>query len=324
MGTFKIFCDLACDESVAKLLREGVAPHEVIYPTALAKTVLGQSPPDPCIAMADICFGQPDAQTVSKASKVCWLQVASAGYTRYDTPEFRAAAIARGMAFTNSSSVYAPPCAEHVLSFMLAQARQLPAALRTECSSDSPSWAHLRATSVLLRGQKALILGHGAIGALLAPILHALQMEIVAFRRSPTGREDVPTITETELAEYLPWADHVINVLPENPSTRNFMNAARLASMKQGAVFYNIGRGKTVDQQALEIVLRSGRLRAAWLDVTDPEPLPAGHPLLGLPNCHISPHTAGGHDGEHRNLVLHFLENFRRFIKGEPLKDRVF
>ena len=93
--------------------------------------------------------------------------------------------------------------------------------------------------------------------------------------------------------------------------------------MKPGAVFYNIGRGTTVDQDALGEALRSGRLRAAYLDVTDPEPLPPEHPLWTTPNCVITPHTAGGHDNEWTRLVQHFLANLRRHEAGQPLLDRV-
>jgi phosphoglycerate dehydrogenase-like enzyme len=90
-----------------------------------------------------------------------------------------------------------------------------------------------------------------------------------------------------------------------------------------GAVFYNIGRGTTVAQDALLDALRSGRLGAAWLDVTEPEPLPDEHPLWAEPNCFITPHVAGGHVGEAKTLVRHFLKNFDRFICRKPLLDRV-
>ena len=93
--------------------------------------------------------------------------------------------------------------------------------------------------------------------------------------------------------------------------------------MKRGAVFYNIGRGTTVDQDALGEALRSGQLRAAYLDVTDPEPLPPEHPLWTTPNCVITPHTAGGHADEWVRLVKHFLVNLRRHEAGQPLLDRV-
>ena len=94
-------------------------------------------------------------------------------------------------------------------------------------------------------------------------------------------------------------------------------------ALKSGAVFYNIGRGTTVDQAALLDALRSGRLAASWLDVTDPEPLPDNHPLWAEPQCFITPHVAGGHAEEAKTLVRHFLKNLDRFVHGLPLLDRV-
>jgi phosphoglycerate dehydrogenase-like enzyme len=93
--------------------------------------------------------------------------------------------------------------------------------------------------------------------------------------------------------------------------------------MKRGAILYNIGRGTTVDQEALLESLLCGHLGAAWLDVTDPEPLPDDHPLWTAPNCYITPHTAGGHQKESETLVRHFLQNFERFLGGFPLRDRI-
>jgi len=137
------------------------------------------------------------------------------------------------------------------------------------------------------------------------------------------GDEKISVVTADHLLPVLAGADHVINVLPEDAESLHFISAERLAAMKKGAIFYNIGRGTTVDQQALFESLRNGHLGAAWLDVTDPEPLPDSHPLWTLPNCHITPHTAGGHPRESESLVRHFLENFKRFANDLPLQDRV-
>jgi phosphoglycerate dehydrogenase-like enzyme len=175
----------------------------------------------------------------------------------------------------------------------------------------------------LLRDQQVVILGFGAIGALLRPSLEALGMRVVAFRRRPTGTEGVPIVSVEELGAALAMADHVISLLPESALTVGFMSRERFSAMKSGSVFYNIGRGKTVDQDALFAALKSGHLAAAWLDVTDPEPLPDGHPLLSLPNCFITPHTAGGHENEHEKLVRHFTDNFYRYLSHAALKDQV-
>jgi phosphoglycerate dehydrogenase-like enzyme len=123
--------------------------------------------------------------------------------------------------------------------------------------------------------------------------------------------------------EFLPLADHVVNILPGGTGTRAFMTAGRFALMKPTAIFYNIGRGGTIDQDALLAALNSRAIMAAYLDVTSPEPLPPDHPLWRARGCYITPHTAGGHHDEHIRLVRHFLDNLGRFSSGEELVDRV-
>jgi phosphoglycerate dehydrogenase-like enzyme len=225
---------------------------------------------------------------------------------------------------SNSAGVYNEACAVHALSFMLAQARNLPTALKTSTANGSSEWLALRGSSSTLRDQTVLILGFGAIAKRLVELLRPFQMKILAYRRKARGDEGVPVVTAEQLGHTLAnVADHIVNILPDNQESRHFFNASRLAVLKPGAIFYNIGRGTTVDQEALLNALRSGRLKAAWLDVTDPEPLPEEHPLLGEPNCFITPHLAGGHVDETKTLVRHFLKNFERFTRGEPLIDRV-
>ena len=306
-----------------QLLREGVAPHEIVLPRSTTVSVLVKSDPDPAFGTVDIAFGQPDVKGVLKSGRLRWVHITSAGYTRYDTAEFRAAAAARGLVVTNSSTVYAGPCADHALAFMLAQSRSLPTALRSRCANGTAEWNRLRDSCVSLRHQRVLLLGYGAIAIRLLELLRPFEMEIVALRRQPAGNENIPVITIERLPQALAAADHVMNLLPENAASARFVTAERLAHMKPGAVFYNIGRGATVDQEALLEALRSGRLGAAWLDVTDPEPLPPDHPLLSTPNCFITPHTAGGHLNESESLVRHFLDNFRRYLDGTPLCDRI-
>src|SRR5215472_3617135 len=140
----KIFCNLAADEEALLALKEGVAPHEVEFPTKIPPSVLSLPQLDHALSDADIAFGQPDAEAVLKAPRLRWLEVSSAGYTRYDTADFRRAATERKLMVTNSSAVYAEPCAEHVLAFMLADARRLPEGLRAGSSGDFSSWLYLR------------------------------------------------------------------------------------------------------------------------------------------------------------------------------------
>ena len=322
MPNLHIYCDAHFTAGALALLQSGVAPHELVLPGSKGASVLGVAPADPAMLQAEIAFGQPDAAGVLQAKGLRWLQLTSAGFTRYDTAEFRTAAQAQGLIVTNSSSVFAEPCAEHVFSFMMANARKLPEALGRQCANDSPEWAELRNASCLL-GQRVVILGYGTIAARLIELLAPFHMTITAMRRQPRGDEGVAIVTPENLPAALATADHVVNIMPENADSRGFISAARLAQMKPGAIFYNIGRGATVDQAALVDSLHSGHLGAAWLDVTDPEPLPENHPLLSAPRCHITPHTAGGRIYEAEILVRHFLENLKRFARGEPLRDRV-
>ena len=127
-----------------------------------------------------------------------------------------------------------------------------------------------------------------------------------------------------ELSAALAEADHVVNILPQSAETQLFFNCERLASIKPGARYYSIGRGATTDQEALLGCLSSGHLSAAYLDVTTPEPVPADHPLWSTPNCFITPHIGGGHADEALRIVKHFVQNLRRFERGEPLVNKVF
>jgi phosphoglycerate dehydrogenase-like enzyme len=322
-ASLKIFTDSPLNEAASKALQEGATPHEILFPRHRVSSVLSAPEPDPSFELADIAFGQPDVASIRKSERLKWLHLSTAGFTRYDTPEFRAFAVARGLIVTNSSSVYATACAEHVFAFMMAQSRLLPAALASQTANGTEEWFHLRGHSISLRGQHVVILGFGGIATELLKLLAPFEMRITAIRRNPRGDEGVHTITPEHLSTALSIADHVINILPDNAASQQFINAERLAQMKPGVIVHNIGRGTTVDQTALLDSLRSGHVAAAWLDVTEPEPLPPAHPLRLEPNCHITPHIAGGHADESGTLVRHFLKNLDLYQNNQPLRNRI-
>ncbi|HET6283955.1 MAG TPA: NAD(P)-dependent oxidoreductase [Polyangia bacterium] len=312
-----IWCNANLPRDAFALLAEGVKGHRLLEPGG--GRAAGQ------LAEADIAFGQPDATEILTLPRLLWIQVTSAGYTAFDRDDVRAALRARQGALTKSSMVFDEPCAQHALSFMLAHARQLPAALAN--ASEPRAWPTpvLRAKSALLGGQTAVMVGFGSIGQRLVELLAPLRMNLFGLRRTVTGHEPVPTfaVDGADAARVLAHADHVINLLPANRQTDRWFNAQRFAALKPGSVFYNIGRGTTVDQEALMVALAGGHLAAAYLDVTDPEPLPPEHPLWEARYCFITPHTAGGHATESVRLVQHFLENLARFTSGRSLLDRV-
>jgi len=323
MNKLRIFVDFALTQSVLEMLQLGTRGHQLVFPKTPVSSVLAEGERDPQFATVDVAFGQPEPSAIAKAGQLKWIHVSSSGITRYDNQPFRALMAGRKIVVTNSASVYNEACAVHTLSFMLAQTRKLPLALKTRAASGTDAWFAVRGSAGTLRGETVLILGYGAIGKRLAELLKPFDMEIIAYRRKARGDEGVPVVTGSQLFRALAEADHVVSVLPHSAETRHFFDAARFMAVKPGAIFYNIGRGTTVNQDALRDALRSKRLKAAWLDVTEPEPLPDSHPLWLEPNCFITPHVAGGHIDEAKTLVSHFLKNFDRFVQKKPLLDRV-
>jgi phosphoglycerate dehydrogenase-like enzyme len=165
-----------------------------------------------------------------------------------------------------------------------------------------------------LEGQSVVILGHGSIGRALAARLEPFGVRVIGIARH--AREDAQPASA--LPGVLPDADVVVNLLPLTPETEKFVNGDFLARMKPGALFVNAGRGRTVDTEALVAALNAGRIRAA-LDVTDPEPLPSGHPLWHAPNTLITPHLAGAVAGWEKRGYRFAGDQIRRFAAGEPL-----
>lgn len=308
---------------VARLLAGRVAPHRLLLAAEMNSSNLAAGANDAALMDADVAFGQPNAGLVMQSEKLRWVHLTSAGYTAYDRDDLRMALRERGAQLTSSSAVYDDPCAQHLLALMMAGARRLPASLQAQFTDHAWHYTQLRKESRLLNGQTALIFGFGAIALRLCELLAPFRMNLIGVRRKATGDEPVKIIGDERLNEYLPEADHVINILPANASTAGYFDAAKFGRLKPEAIFYNIGRGTTVDQMALLDSLQTGKLAAAYLDVTDPEPLPTDHPLWTAPNCFITPHTAGGCDDEMNMLVEHFLENLRRYTAGESLINRV-
>ena len=321
----RVWCNMSFPAAAMERLKQGVdaAGCALDLSENLTASNLVAARADPKLAQAEVALGQPDPDAILDLERLKWVHLTSAGYDRYDRRDLRAAFGKRGAVLTNSSWVYEEPCAEHVLAMMLSLARQLPQAVRNQLGPKGWPAAPLRAESRLLVGQSALILGFGTIARRLVELLAPFQMKLATVRRSVRGDEPIPTFTESELDRLLGEADHVVNILPGGASTAGFLSRQRLARMKPSAVLYNIGRGGTVDQEALIEALREKRIGGAYLDVMTPEPLPPEHPLWTTPNCWVTPHTAGGHREEFMRLVEHFLGNLGRFLKGQELRDRV-
>lgn len=271
------------------------------------------------IARATIIFGNVPPHMLVGSTGLKWLQTWSAGVNRYMAP----GAFPKGAMLTSAVGAYGPAVSEHMLASLLALMKRLP---EYRDLQSSHRWAP-SGTALSLRGATVLLLGTGDLGGHFAALVKALGAITVGLNRHP--ETPVASVDElhplADLDAWLPHADVVAMTLPEVPQTIHLMNAHRFALLKPDAILVNAGRGTAVDCLALAEALQAGQLRGAALDVTEPEPLPAGHPLWDCPNLLLTPHVAGG---DHMEATLHSiasiaLENLRRFMTGEPLRNRV-
>lgn len=313
----------AFTDDVQAIIDAATHGHEHRFARAPVASNLVAAPADEVSRTAEVYFGQPSLDLVASAHDLRWVHLTSAGYTRYDTPDARALFEGRSIALTTSSSVYAEPCAEHAIALLLALCRELPAALEDQRGARTWPSADLRQRSRTLAEMRVAVLGYGAIGRRACELLRACGARVVATRNRPRGDEATEIVSFEELCARLGDIDAVIDTLPESLATRGMIDARFFGALRAGALFVNVGRGTTVVTEALVDALASGRLVGAGLDVTDPEPLPPEHPLWSLPNCIVTPHTAGGRGSEMVSLARHFAANLRRLERGEPLVDRV-
>ena len=214
----------------------------------------------------------------------------------------------------NARGVFDAPLAEWVVGAILAMQRGLVQARDDQARGE---WIEMEAPPEL-GGRRVVILGLGSIGTAIADRLRAFGVNVVGVAR--TARDGVHGLDE--LDQLLPGAEILVNVLPLTSATKGLLGARQLALLPEGALVVNAGRGRTIDSGALVAELQTGRLRAA-LDVTDPEPLPADHPLWALPNVLITPHMGGDSTETMRRAVELAGDQIRRFAAGEPLLNRV-
>jgi len=219
-----------------------------------------------------------------------------------------------GIVVCRAVGVHDGPVSEWVMAAILAMQRRLPAFIEFQRRAEWNRSGAQPATIDDLEGHTVLVVGHGSIGRALAARLAPFGARVVGVSRH--ARDDAQPVSA--LPDLLPQADDVVNLLPLTPETEKFVDAAFLARMKPGALFVNAGRGKTVDTAALIEALGSGRIRAA-LDVTDPEPLPADHPLWHMPNTLITPHIAGSVARWEPRGYRFAGEQIRRYAAGQPL-----
>ena len=252
--------------------------------------------------------------SIMKSTNVKWLHTFSAGV---DSPFF-IQLMESGVRLTNSSGATASPIAQTAILYMLSLSRNTRAWFRHQ---DKHEWE--RHSFDELDGSRLAVVGLGPIGLEIARLGVALNMEVEGIRRTPQGNEPCPTFGFDSLNDVLGRADWVACALPLTPDTKDLFDTARFAAFKKGARFINVGRGELVSEPALIAALQSGHIAGAGLDVFATEPLPADSPLWDFDNVIVTPHSSGGSTTSGLRAEKIFVENLRRYINNEPMRNEV-
>ena len=277
--------------------------------------------PELSVVVAEAAYGTMPRALLREAGQLRWLQAPQAAPPAgWYYPEL----IAHPVVVSNFREIYNDHIGAHIMAFVLAFARGLQHYLPQQLRREWRPAPH--DTEVIhLPEATALVVGVGGIGAEAARLAAAFGMGVIGV--DARRRDAPPGVAELHgpeaLDALLPRADFVILTVPHTPATEGFMHRARFQRMKRTAFFINIGRGRTTRLDDLAAALGAGEIAGAGLDVFEQEPLPADHPLWTMPGVLITPHTAGSgpYLDDRRYDIL--LDNSRRFLAGQPLRNVV-
>lgn len=264
------------------------------------------------LVLSDVVSASEVAKVLAAHPGIRWIQLYLAGVDQYD-------ALMRSnptRKWTSGKGAFGQPVGEFAITLTLAMLRGVPTFARAS------SWGPPRGTS--LQDRNVVLVGAGGVGSEILRLLQAFTEHITVVRahdRPVPGAER--TVTDAGMDEVLATADVVILAAALTAGTDHLMDARRLALLKPEAFLINVSRGPTVDTDALVQALAGGKLAGAALDVTDPQPLPDGHPLWSEPRALITPHTAETPEMVAPLLARRVRENVRRFAAGEPLEGLV-
>ncbi len=268
---------------------------------------------------AQVLLGFCNEEILSRGQDLHWIQVYSSGVDRcVVNPGLHQG----NKLLTNGQRIASPALAEHAIALMMALVRGLDVYHANQLDGSWQRNVEMGSGEFMeLTGRTVLIVGLGGIGTQTAKRAHGLGMRVVATRGS---RREGPDYVDfvglaDEVMDLAKQADIVINSAPLTNRTRGMFDAEFFAAMKPTAYFISVGRGASTVTSDLVSALEHGDLAGAGLDVTEPEPLPAGHPLWSMPRVIISPHTAGRSDKGRDRLFLLVQENLRRYVAGEPM-----
>lgn len=268
-------------------------------------------------AQSHILFSKRFPAEALAAPNLRWVQTGTAGVERL----LAAGLIERGVTLTNAHGAHGVPMAELILSMMLAFATGLHSLIRVQESRHHIHPQIVR-TKFELEGQTLCVIGLGDVGGTLAHKSRGLGMHVLGVRRDPRPHPAVERVyPASEIAQAVGQADHVALCLPLTAATTEIVGEPELRAMRPTAYVYNVGRGASLEPNALITALQEGWIAGAGLDVTVPEPLPPDSPLWAMPNVILGQHTSGSSPYNADRITRIFAQNLARFLAGEPLHN---
>jgi len=258
-----------------------------------------------------------DAATLAALPDLRLIAVLATGFNIIDAK----AARERGITVCNAPGYSTASVAQHTIALMLEWSNQVALHDQSVRAGEwvrSPRFSYWKTSLHELAGRTLGLIGFGAIGAQVGAIAHALGMNVLAYSRRQQNGPNWEPFSWATVEEIFERADVVSLHCPQTPENTRFVNAPLLARMKPGALFINTARGGLVDELALATALQAGRPGAAAIDVVAQEPMRADCPLLGTPNCIITPHLAWASEEARRRLLGITLANVRSFMAGTP------
>lgn len=283
-------------------------------------SLIGETVPQDIIEDIDVLFGNgtlDDFSYLTQARNLKWVHSFSVGIDNLLTDHIRQAPVI----ITNSRGCNSAAIAEYAMAAILSWSKGLHHFAKQQ---EQKVWKRVPAIEVSC--STLGVVGYGAIGKEIALRAKALGMNVIACRRTVESALTEPVdrmVSPEHLSELLAESDFVVNCLPSTPENKGFFNEATFSAMKSSALFINIGRGETVDENAIQTVLMEKKIAGAFLDVFIQEPLPADHPFWTIDNLYITPHNSFASPKNMDRISTLFCDNLLRFIQGEPLVNVV-
>ena len=298
-------------------IRKAAGPEQLIFRLKSEVT-------EELLSGADVILGNLDDPSQARFSRgLKWIQLNNAGTEGYCEPGL----LPEGAVLTNATGAYGLAISEHMIASLFMLRKKLHLYYADQLRHEWKREGHVG----VVQGTVVLVVGLGDIGRTFARKMRALGCYTIGIRRRVLEKTLAGDAAANELHglealdQLLPRADVVALSLPGNASTYHVLDRERIGLLKPNAVVLNVGRGTAIDTDALSDALYAGKIAGAALDVTDPEPLPAGHPLWNAPGALITPHISGGYSLPEtlEQICDIFAENLERFRKGEPLRNVV-